>query len=222
VRGLPQRRGDLVEVGEVHRVRQGRVGRVGLQPHGVAAAEFEPELQPDVVEEVVRQAAVDLRGRDVAVGAGELKVLGELAAVDVDRERARGALRHGVVDVHRVGRGAEGELHVLARGGQLHRLAADGLGGERALRVVGTDDGAVRARVRPGRQVLADQPWDVRARVVRGIEGGARCGRGMRRCRRLRGLGRAGGAEADQPGRGGSRPERTESCTWSWQKRILS
>jgi hypothetical protein len=45
VRGLLDRRRDLVEVGQVDRVRERGVGGVGLQPDRVAAVELEAELQ---------------------------------------------------------------------------------------------------------------------------------------------------------------------------------
>ena len=73
----------------------------------------------------MRLAAGDVRRGDVTVGRGERELLAELGAVHVDRQRARRHLRDGIVQVERVSRAGQRELHVLAGGGRVDRFGTE-------------------------------------------------------------------------------------------------
>ena len=174
--GWAQRRGDVLEVGEVDRVRGRGVLRVDLQLERGARRIGGGEQPVHLVVEVVRVAAarrVDERVAAVVpavrVGQGEVGLLG---AVDVQRQRGGvhrpvGGVRDAVPEVDGVGRhrGGEGDglAGAVAREGD--GLAAGRLVGELALGVARADD---------------------RCRWWRSSRPGLRCRAGSRRCRRWR------------------------------------
>src|ERR1700678_3749544 len=134
-RGLGQRRGDVLEVGEIDRVGGRGVPRVDLQLEGRAGRIGRGEQPVHLVEEVLGVAARRVGERVAAVLPAVLVGQREGrrgGAVDVQRERRSvgrtvRAIRDAVPDVDRVGRYRRGERDVLAGARQGHCLAANGL-----------------------------------------------------------------------------------------------
>ena len=173
---LRERGADLLEVGEVDRVRRGGVFGVNLElkcrTHRIGCGEQAVHL----IVEMVRVAAARRVGERVAavvpavgVGQGEVALFG---AVDVERERScvdrpvRG-VGDAVPEVDRVG-GYRGRERDRLAAAQRHSLAARRLVGQLALGVARADD-------RPGRRRVLGLDLDVRqARSVAAGRGGPR------------------------------------------------
>ena len=193
---LPGRRRDLLEVRDVDRDRDRRVG--DLEPHLGSAGQRPAEHRPHVVVHVVAVQVGRVVGERVAAvepgvfrGEGQVRA-GPAVHQDVQRRGQAGAVGgvgDRVAQVNGVRRPGEGELDVLAGPAEGDRGAGHGFGGQRVEVVGRADHRAVGVRAHGG--VLGER--DLRAAAV---------GRG-RHHRRVAGSTGPGGRDA---GAGQRRP----------------